>query len=389
MLGERIKMFRCARGLSQDALVDLMGGLVTKQSVSKYERGEAIPLPRVLNRIASALNVKASQLWSQPSYGIQFVAYRKGSGLKRNQQEQIESVVKRTLEDWMRLSELTGGGCRIDIPVKKMKIRSFEDVENSAESIRKKWNLGIEPISSVTGTLESKNIFVIEVDTEDDFDGISAYATDQKNNVVSAAVASKKDVCGERQRLNLTHELGHLLLDVADDLDEEKTAFQFGSALLAPKEAVFCEVGSKRNQISLEELFILKKKFGLSIQALIHRVADLRIISPSTAKSYFMLINKLHWKKREPQESPPEKPQWLAMNVYKALSENLMSLEKAESLLGEKLSSSEFKASNRMRSFMRLPKGERDKILSEQAKKYRSEAETNKDWLDMGEGYES
>lgn len=389
MLGDRIKLYRCARALSQDALVDLMGGLVTKQSISKYENGLAVPSPKILNRIAAALNVKVYQLWDQPPLGVHFIAYRKGSGLKKNHKEQIESYVKQTLEDWIRLNEITGGDCHASIPVKKMKVRSFHDVEKSAEMFRKDWELGSGPISSVTGMLEDRNVFVIEVDTPENFDGISAYATDSNRKTIAAAVASRKNICGERQRLNLTHELGHLVLDVAEDFDEEKAAFCFGSALLAPKEAILCEVGSKRNQISFTELFILKKKFGLSIQAILKRLADLEIISQSCLKSYFYRINRLGWRKKEPEESPPEKPQWLTMNVYKALSEGLISFEKAGNLLGQKPEIPDYKASMRVRSFMKLPKDQRDKILSDQARKYRSEYEEDSDWLDMGDGYES
>ena len=218
-------MFRCARGLSQDALIDLMGGIVTKQSISKYELGLATPSPKILNRIAEALNVKVSQLWAQPSLDVHFIAYRKGSGLKKNHKEQIEAYVKQTLEDWIRLNEITGGDCHSPIPVKKMKVQSFEDIENSAEMFRKDWKLGSGPIPSVTGMLEDRNVFVIDVDTPENFDGISAYATDSHNKTVAAAVASRKNICGERQRLNLTHDLGHLVLDVSEDFDEEKAAF--------------------------------------------------------------------------------------------------------------------------------------------------------------------
>ena len=44
MISKRLKQLRLARGLSLDALVAQMGGLVTKQALSKYELDKAKPL---------------------------------------------------------------------------------------------------------------------------------------------------------------------------------------------------------------------------------------------------------------------------------------------------------------------------------------------------------
>ena len=46
----RIKQLRLARGLSLDGLAQAMGGLVTKQSLSKYEKGLTKPSITVANR---------------------------------------------------------------------------------------------------------------------------------------------------------------------------------------------------------------------------------------------------------------------------------------------------------------------------------------------------
>jgi transcriptional regulator with XRE-family HTH domain len=44
-----------ARGLTLDRLSDAKGGVVTKQALSKYERGASAPSPRVLIALARAL----------------------------------------------------------------------------------------------------------------------------------------------------------------------------------------------------------------------------------------------------------------------------------------------------------------------------------------------
>jgi len=55
-----------------------MGGIVTKQALSKYELGKTTP-PVVLNKLASALGVNAACRWSKPSFSVKFIADRKGS----------------------------------------------------------------------------------------------------------------------------------------------------------------------------------------------------------------------------------------------------------------------------------------------------------------------
>jgi len=67
MVGERLRRFRLARGMSLGDLEVAIDGLVSSQTLSKYERGELQPTARVLNRIASAFGIKSAQLWGEPA----------------------------------------------------------------------------------------------------------------------------------------------------------------------------------------------------------------------------------------------------------------------------------------------------------------------------------
>ena len=79
----RIKQLRLARALSLDDLSDAMGGIVTKQALSKYELGQSTPSAPVLNQLASALGVKAMELWAAPSIQVKFQGYRKRASLPK------------------------------------------------------------------------------------------------------------------------------------------------------------------------------------------------------------------------------------------------------------------------------------------------------------------
>ena len=67
MVGERLKRFRIARGMSLGDLEAAIDGFVSSQTLSKYEQGKLQPTARVLNRIASTLGIKSVQLWVDPT----------------------------------------------------------------------------------------------------------------------------------------------------------------------------------------------------------------------------------------------------------------------------------------------------------------------------------
>lgn len=386
MLGQRLKQIRLAHGLSLESLAAELGGIVTKQALSKYEQGQAQPSPKVLNRLAVVLGVKAAYLYSEPDIKIQFIAYRKISTLAKREQAQVESFVSRSLEERVRMQRLIDPSSKVDLPVLGIPITSVEDTESAAEQLRSLWNLGVDPISSLVGILEAHCVHVLELATEDGFDGISAVAYDNDQDSVAAAAVTRSGVPGERQRLNLAHELGHLVLKVPKDVDEERAAFRFGAAFLAPADLVYKEVGSKRSSLNLEELLLLKQRFGLSIQALLYRLRDLNIITKDYHKRWCIKINQHKWKKQEPEELPAERPQWLRQNVLRALAERLLTLKDAEELLQEPIHVEQPLSLVERRAFMKLSPGERSRLLEEQAEKMSAYYEADTEWRDLQGG---
>ena len=88
------------------------------------------------------------------------------------------------------------------------------------------------------GVLEDHFIHIIEVDASETFDGISAVGRDNDKNVLAAAIATRRGTPGDRHRLNIAHELGHLTLKLGEGVDAEKAAFRFGTAFLATRRGV-------------------------------------------------------------------------------------------------------------------------------------------------------
>ena len=383
MLGQRIKQFRLAKGYSLDELVAATGGIVSKVALSKYEREIMKPSIKILSAISKALGVKAINLAAPPNINVRFIAYRKGSGLTKKEQSTVESLVTSKLEDRVKIQDLLFSSSKPNLPVKHYKIRTIEDVETVSVDLRTKWKLGLDPIGNITELLENNFVHVMSINNDKSFDGISALAYANNSQLKAAAVVSKNNIPGERQRLNLAHELGHIVLDVAPNLDEEKVAFRFGGAFLAPAETVLKIVGSRREHFQPKELFILKKIFGISIQALLFRLRDLNVMSPASFSSWYRLINKNNWKKNEPMPMKEEKSQGFEKNVLHAFSEGLISSDEAAHLLGEDIDSKDLSLITK-KEFLKLSKNDREKILAEQAERFIQHYEANQEWKDFG-----
>ena len=386
MLGERMRRFRLARGMSLDDLEAAIGGLVSKQALSKYERGKMRPKITTLNRIAAALGIKSIQLWGEPVCDVEYVAYRKRARLGKKKQEQIEGFVAEALEQRVWLQERMGERNSLELQILDTPVRKFEDAEHAALTLRRRWDLGIDPIANLVGVLEDHFIHIIEVDAGETFDGISAVARDSDANVLAAAIATRRGTSGDRHRLNVAHELGHLTLEVSEDVDEEKAAFRFGAAFLAPAEQLCREVGEKRSLIEMEELLYLKQRYGMSMQAILFRLRDLGVITESYYKQWCMDINRLGWRKQEPVEIPREQPRRFRQQVFRAVSEGLIGVREAERLLNEPLDIPLPRSLIERRAFLELPKEVRRRRLREQAEQMVEYYEQDSEWRELEGG---
>ena len=390
MIGQRIKQLRLARGLSQDGLTAKMGGLVTKSAVSKYEKGKSTPSIVVINRLASALGVKSVDLWGESSVAINVTPYRCKASMPAKERVRVESIIAVALEERVRLQSLVQDSGTFDLPIHSFPSDAFDLVEDAAGKVRNQWKLGLDPIPSMVRTLEDHGVYVIELDACEHFDALAAIASDSDGGQpVAAAVITQKTVPGDRQRFNLAHELGHLVLDTPEGGDAksyEDAAHRFAGAFLAPAEKVRAHVGSKRHQIELAELILLKQRFGMSIQALLRRMLDLDIISDNLYTQWCVHISKLGWRRSEPEPLPSEQPEWLRRIALRAFAEQIITREEAEKFLGETVEGTDPPELVERRAFLALPMDERRKILAKQAAELSEHLDADEELRGLGGG---
>jgi Zn-dependent peptidase ImmA (M78 family) len=118
------------------------------------------------------------------------------------------------------------------------------------------------------------------------------------------------------------------------DQKAEDACNRFAGALLIPADVLRREIGPRRTDISIRELFYLKTAFGVSAQAVAYRCADLGIINAALKMEIFKVFGRQGWRKNEPSPIQPERPTRFQRLCLRALSEEAISSSKAAELLG-------------------------------------------------------
>ena len=339
MFNERLIRARKAAGLSMSALASEVG--VSANAIKKYEHGVNMPSSGNLLKLAKALGVRTEYFFRTVKLQLDGVEYRKRASTPKKILDQINGDVLEQAERWAELLDLYPDSVK---PVPSFtlpnnlpcKVETEDDIEAIANTVRKEWKLGLNPIPDMIDTLESKGIMVISTSVESEkFDGLAGSI-----NTTPVIVISSHQP-GDRQRFTLAHELGHLILHdrLDSNWDEEKACNHFAGAFLLPQQSILEHLGHKRRALEDQELFMLKHEFGISMMAILSRSRQCDVITEGLQKSYYIRFNKLRWRTKEPSAAYPKEDTYLFKQlVYRALGEGYIGESKAAELIGISLS---------------------------------------------------
>ena len=329
----RLKCARTMRNMSMDELCKKMSGIVTKQSIHKYEKGMMMPDSTVLIAMSNALNVKPDYFFRPTAINIDNIKFRKKSSLRISQEKAIKGEILDRVERYIEIEDILSISEEFDTDFSNIAVEKEEDVYALAARLRKEWNLGEDGILNLIELLEEHNIKVIEFETSDKFDGLNGTMGEKKPVIVL-----NKAFPIERKRLSALHELGHALLKFNDNVSEkqeEDFCHLFANEVLIPKDIFLGLIGERRSDIFLKELRDIQLRFGISIDALMHKAHDLNIISDNRYKSFYIRKNADKEFKNEVEKTlfPEESSNRFSRLVYKALACDLITTSKAASLL--------------------------------------------------------
>ena len=333
-IGERLKLARRMARLSQQALADRTG--VSKMAISKYEHNQMMPGSEVMLRLAEALGVRMEFLLRSASELEIKPVYRAHSRMNKTEEAAVVAQVQEWLERYLAIEALFPPDERLFFkfpPEFPYPVERLEDAEQAAEKLRRIWQAGTDTIDSLAELLEAQGIKIGLVDGDVHFDACTFWVNDQ-----SPVIAIKRGLSGDRQRFSLAHELGHIMLDVSQEADDEKAAHRFAAAFLVPASAAVLEIGHSRRSLDPQELLLLKKKYGMSMAAWVYRAKDLGILNENDAQRHWQQFSARGWRKQEPGEPlAGEQPQRMYRLVRRLLAEDVISRSRAKELLGERI----------------------------------------------------
>lgn len=189
---------------------------------------------------------------------------------------------------------------------------TYAEIERLAAEVRKYWGIGTGPIDNLQYSLESNGIIVTGFnDVASDIDAFSQQidVDGQKVYIIALAIGSKPI---ERLRFDMAHELGHILMHTWGEDNEnvskdefnarEKQANFFASALLLPRETFTRSVSAYPTNVDYYKS--LKKKWKVSMQAMMYRARQLNIITDNQFQYMMRIVSKNGWRTKEPGDVP-------------------------------------------------------------------------------------
>lgn len=330
------------RNLSLRGLSEATGKAVSHNALDRYEKGVMMPESENLIEIARALEQPLDFFFRPISARLEGIAFRKLAKLKGVEETAIRERAHAIAERLVELEELVGTTIAFKDPLEQTTVRTPEDAEAAARTLRSEWNLGQAAIPSVVGLLEDNGVKVAEVEADQSFSGLSGWSGNLPVIVLRATTAGSSLV---RKRFTALHELAHLLLDkrIPPEIEgkpRENLMDCFAGSMLMPTEVLRREVGSSRTGLSVRELEKIKLAYGISIAALVRRAAQVGIVN-ARYYTFFQIKHKTQtWKTTgEPGDEHyrgHEECRRFEQLVWRALAEETISQSKAASFLGLK-----------------------------------------------------
>jgi len=144
---------------------------------------------------------------------LQSLEWRKTSNASAQDRAKAEAVVISKLEDYLAIEDILDIH-PLDDPFAEVRIDHVESndaLDKRALEVRRVWNLGIDPIPSMTALLEDKGLKVIETDLPERINGMACHV-ERANRPPTEVIVVARQTNVERKRFNLAHELAHRII---------------------------------------------------------------------------------------------------------------------------------------------------------------------------------
>lgn len=300
--GERLKKARIYRGLTVAELAEKID--CHRQTLSMYELSKSQPADKnTIEKIARGLRFPLKFFYQSAAPAIEGTVYFR-SLLTTNKKYRHEQIIKMEFlsQVYTMLQDY------IEFPPYEPISLGHLTPEEAAFELRRTWELGDGPIDNLVPILEQHGILVTTFSAStDDVDAFSSLVDVGDTQAFLIAYSSNK-TSAARIHFDVAHELGHICLhDYWDeDIEEmtkeefktkERQANEFAAAFLLP------ESSFKQDAMLGPQTLLyykqLKRKWKVSIAAMIRRAEKLGVMS---TENYQMLIRQMQRRGQRKEE---------------------------------------------------------------------------------------
>ena len=298
-----ILLAREARGLTQTELGEKMH--LHKANISRLENGDTNVNEETLISLAEATNFPPHFFMQQGDIMPVNLSYRKREHVPVKLINPIEAQINIMRRHTQFITRSLGMNV-LDLPV--YEVDEKHTPAKIATLVRKRWNITTPIIDNLSKILEEQGIIINSFDFGTERVDSRSMLTDDKYPIIFL----NKSLLGDRQRFSLAFELAHLIMHtftiVPHDRNINHEANLFAAEFLMPEKEVLKDF---KNGITLPLLGELKRKWKVSMIALVYRADDLELLTPNQKRYLLEQFNQQKIRRREPQELdvPKENPQ--------------------------------------------------------------------------------
>ncbi len=380
---DKLKGWRLRKGWTLQEMAKAMeasGHKISKAALGQFEKERSRPKASTLRAIAAVFGIRPHDLF-ESEFGLNFIGFRSLASLSETKRSKIKAEMTWRGERREKLVTLSGAN-RPDWKLSPFHVIDLDESETIATQLRTIWDIGRDAIGNLADVIENHGGEVIEIPAEKQFSGLSAYSNDGRPFLA----VQQRDSDGARQRMDLAHELAHVIIDGNSPVDDEQFAHRFAGTFLLPREIVIAELGESRRDLNIQELKALKLKYGVSIQGWVRRAKDCGIITDATYTSLSIRISKAGMRKDEGAPYVPlERLDRDFRLAARAVTEGGLPIDEAASLAGidpaDLSDPSDMKKPPIRPNLRKLNREERRKIAHEGAKQAALSYEENPDDL--------
>ena len=296
--GERVKQARELKELTQAALAKAIG--VSQGAIAQIELGGFMASDELVAAIAARTGkpLRFFQQEPAPEFPIGSLLFRSHASLTKKDITSTYRHAQLAYELWLRLSE---GLTLPPISIPRLSVTPIEAAREMRKRLRIPAN---EPVPHLLNLLEWHGLVAVVVPDIKSRDAFSHWFTE------TPVMALSSGRPGDRARLTVAHELGHLILHAGKSRFEidDSEADDFAAEFLMPEGAMRREL---KIPVTISSLAGIKPRWRVSIQALVYRCKELGIITERQYRYLFEQISAMGWRKAEPVQIVLEQPRAL------------------------------------------------------------------------------